>query len=341
MISEQDITRILAEYDVGGLWRSVRVQRGYVNEKWLLETAKGRYLLKRRHSSLSEPDLVVAQHALMQHLQQAGFPVPTLLRTRRSTTFLLLQDRVYEMQAFVEGDPCDPRDPVQLAAAAHALGWFHNVVQGFDHQRLHRPSERYGPVSLAQIFERLRREWRGQISSHVEVLVRELENHIQDLAASFRQFGPLPELVIHGDYHADNLIVRGCCVIGVVDYDLAHWCSRAMEVAEALLAFATEGWRRFKVIVYRGVLDLNLVYRFLGAYQGAAALSNPEIHALPHLIRTIWLCASFSPPLEPALSLEAAPGALPEVLALARWAKGHASEIIDIGMAARAEQALA
>ena len=78
-----------------------------------------------------------------------------------------------------------------------------------------------------------------------------------------------------------------------------------------------------------------MVNRFVTAYLEDSLLSEAEIYALPEMIRTIWLCASLDPPLEPPLSCESAPQALPEILTLAQWALAHASEIVEICLAAR------
>jgi homoserine kinase type II len=140
----------------------------------------------------------------------------------------------------------------------------------------------------------------------------------------------LPQLVIHGDYHGGNLLFKGNEVIGVVDFDLAHVCTRATEVAEALIAFATDHRLNLRHIVYPGALDLERAHRFLVAYCDEAHLSDAEIGALPDLIRTIWLCAALDPPLEPLLKLEAAPQALPEVMTLAEWARIHREALIEL-----------
>jgi Ser/Thr protein kinase RdoA (MazF antagonist) len=162
----------------------------------------------------------------------------------------------------------------------------------------------------------------------------QLREHAQELESRYVEFGQLPELVIHGDYHGANLIFQDDQIAAVVDYDLAHWCSRAMEVAEAVIAFCTDPGLGLRQIVYPGVLDLNLVKTFLGAYQGATPLSKAEILALPDMIRTIWLCASLDPPLEPPLSFEAAPRALPEILMLADWAVENRQELVSACRAA-------
>jgi Ser/Thr protein kinase RdoA (MazF antagonist) len=148
----------------------------------------------------------------------------------------------------------------------------------------------------------------------------------------------VPELVIHGDYYADNLIVRDDRIVGVIDYDQAHWCWRAMEVAEALIYFAREAEERLEHIVYSGALDLGAVERFLAAYGTEVWLSDAELEVLPHLVRAIWMCAALDPPLAPRPDVKAALDVLPEVLYLADWAKLHAAEFTEIGFAVRSNR---
>jgi Ser/Thr protein kinase RdoA (MazF antagonist) len=325
----------LAHYDLGELWSCRPIEHGYVNELWRIETTLGRYVLRRRHPSLRDRRTIEAQHALIQHLRQAGFPSPRLVRTRHSVTFLELGDEVYEVQAYIPGELCDAGRPAHLAAAAFTLGWYHDAVRGIDHPALHRTAERYGAVALEQIVGRLMQDWQGKLSARLATSCEALQTHVAGVRAFFKTFSGLPELVIHGDYYGENLILQDDLVAGVVDYDGAHWCTRAMEVAEALVYFCREPERRFKHIVYSGALDLGAIERFLAAYSDAATLSEVEVRALPDLIRTIWLCASLDPPMQARLSEEDAPRALPEVLALADWAQAHATELVAIGLATR------
>lgn len=334
-VTEEDVRRLLAYYDLGELQSCRRVEGGYVDENWIIDTTTGRYFLKRRHPRRRKPDLIRAQHALIQHLRSVHFPVPTIVRTRHGETFLKLQEEIFEIQHHIPGDMCDLGRPEHFTAAARTLGWYHAVVEGFDHPAFHRPRERYGPTILAQIIDRLMEDWHGRTPPELACLLGELQAHARDLETCFDEFGQLPELVIHGDYYAANLIFQGNEVAGVVDYDLAQWCWRAMELAEALIYFTAERPGYLKRIVYPGVLDLGAVQRFLEAYTEMSSLSAAEIRALPHLIRTIWMCASLNPPLKTRLSLEAAPQALPEILTLAGWAQAHGSDIVEIGLALR------
>lgn len=328
----EEIADLLTHYDLGELLSCKRVEHGYVNENWFIDTTTGRYFLKRRNPSLRNPRRLNAQHVLVQHLNAAGFPAPAIIPTRDGSTFHDLDDETYEIHSYIPGAIGDVRRPAHFAAAARTLGWYHATVEGFNHQDLH-PTRRYDPSILAQIMARLVDDWRGRTSPALDRLLGKLQDHVTDLRSRFRQWGPLPQLVIHGDYYTENLIFQGDVVAGVVDYDLARWSWRAIELAEALIYFAAERPGRLEHVVYPGVLDLSAAQRFLAAYQETINLSNAEIGELPHMVRLIWLSASLDPPLGPRLSLDQAPHALPEILLLAGWAQAHASDIVEIGFA--------
>jgi homoserine kinase type II len=334
-LSKQDAAAILAGYDLGDLRHCTYIERGYVNEKWLLETDMGRFLLKRRHASQRKLGLVQAQHALVRYLRRAGYPAPALACTLHGNWLVVHGGEVYELQEYIPGHPFDPAKPGHLTAAARMLCAYHGVVMGFDHKALHQPVPRYGCSALRTTVGALAEEWRLPVPPELELLLGQLVEHVRDLEGRYLAFGPLPELVIHGDYHGANLIFRGDQIVGVVDYDLAHWCSRMMEVAEALIAFCTDPGLQLRHIVYSGALDLERVSSFLRAYQEEASLSEVEIRALPDLVRSIWLCAALDPPLEPRLSLQDAPDALPEILALAHWAVANQTKLVEACLSGR------
>ena len=201
------------------------------------------------------------------------------------------------------------------------------------HPHLRRPD--LIPAILRTTLTDLSEAWGLDRDPNLAQIAGQLEAHALDLAARLAGRSALPHLVIHGDYYGGNLLFDGDRIVGVVDYDKARWQPRVVELAEALIYFTTERPGHLKHIVYSGTLDLGVIHQFLAAYTDMVSLSEPEIHALPHLIRMIWLCASLNPPLEPLMSPEAAPQAVPEVLALAGWAQTHASDIVEIGLAAQ------
>ena len=330
-VKRDEIEQVLREYRVGECQAYQRVESGYVNDTWLIQTTTGRYLLKQRHPDLLNHELIVAQHALIGYLFSLGFPAPQLVPTRSQETYLCLAESVYELQVYIAGALCNRNQPTQAIAAARALGQYHRLVRGFDHPAFHRAHPCYDYRRVDAVLKQLRQT--GDIpltgTSH-EILTR-LEIHARQLAASLDRLDRLPHLVVHGDYYAENIIFQGKKVAGIVDYDQANWCARVQEVAEAMIYFAQERNARFRHIVYSGTLDLDAARSFLTAYVETVHLSDAEVRALPHLIRLIWVCAALSPPLRPRLRLDKDRKALCEVLDLADWAQLHAKEIADIG----------
>lgn len=334
-MTEDKIIRVLTHYDLGAFRACRPVGHGYVNANWFVETTRGRYFLKGRHPSLRDPARIGAQHALMSHLRRVGFPAPAVYRTRTGNTFLQLRDEVYEIHECIPGDLCDATRPAHFLAAARTLAWYHEAVRGFDHPVFHRLRKRYTPARLMEILEGLTETWREHLAPEIRASLAELRRHARDLAHRFREFDPLPELVIHGDYYAENLIFRGDTLVGVVDYDRARWSWRIEELAEAVIYFTSERPGRLQHVVYPGVLDLDAVQRFLTAYVRRTGLRESEARALPHVIRTIWLCAALAPPLRPPLQPDEALYVLPEVLILAEWAETHAEEIVEAALAGK------
>jgi len=334
-VMEGELRQGLGYYDLGELRIARRIKRGFVNDNWAVETDRGRYFLKRRHPHLHRPDLIRAQHDLMEWLRRAGFPTPTIVPTVSGETFLVLDGEFYEIHEYIEGEPYDHDRPAHLEEAAVTLGRYHTYAQGFAPQALRNLGALYSPAILSSTLTGLSEAWELDRDPDLAQIAGQLEAHALDLAACLAGHGALSHLVIHGDYYGGNLLFDGDRIIGVVDYDKARWQPRVVELAEALIYFTTERPGHLKHIVYSEALDLGAVHQFLVAYTDALSLSESEIRALPHLIRTIWLCASLDPPLEPLMSLEAAPQAAPEALALADWAQVHASDIVEIGLAAR------
>ena len=332
---KSELRRALGYYDLGELRTARRIKRGFVNDNWAVEMAQGHYFLKRRHPHLHRPDLIRAQHDLMEWLRRAGFPAPAIVPTASGETFLALDGEFYEIHEYIEGQPYDHERPEHLEEAATTLGRYHTCVQGFAPQALRNLGALYSPTILRTTLTDLSEAWGLDRDPDLAQIAGQLKAHALDLTARLARHGALPHLVIHGDYYGGNLLFDGDRIVGVVDYDKARWQPRVIELAEALIYFATERSGHLKHIVYSGTLDLGVVHQFLAAYTDMVSLSEPEIHALPHLIRMIWLCASLNPPLEPLMSPEAAPQAAPEVLALAGWAQAHASDIVEIGLAAQ------
>lgn len=324
----------MAHYDLGELWNARRIERGFVNENWDLETIRGRYFLKRRHPDLRNPGVIGAQHALVEHLRQAGFPAPTILHTTGGATFLVFGEESYEIQEYIEGTPYDHTNAAHFQEAASTLALYHILVRDFSPPALHDRGGLYDPTILSTNLAKLTKAWQLEQDSGLSPLLRQLVTHAADLATRYAGQESLPHLVIHGDYYADNLLFEGDHVVGVVDYDKACWQPRVAELAEALIYFASPRPGHLRHLVYPGFLDWEPFTRFLRHYARANPLDESEVHALPDYIRCIWLLISLQRLIEGDRRPAEAAGALHEVLALGNWAADHVHQMVEISRAA-------
>jgi homoserine kinase type II len=337
---EQELARVVSAFGLGTLFAARRIERGYVDENWLVETAQGRYFVKRRHPRRRQPAAVIqAQHDLITHLRQSGFPAPKLIPTAAGQSYLVMDREVYEVGVYIEGEFFDRDRPEHLATAAQTLGQYHHAVEAFAPPALMQHGSLYSPETARDALTQLCEAWQVGADPALAPRAHELQARANDLAERFGRHGLLPHLIVHGDYYAGNLLFEGDRIIGVVDYDKASWQPRVAELAEALIYFASPQPRQMQYLVYPAVLAWGPFARFLRGYAQVNAVGDAEIDALPDFIDCIWFTVSLRRLLEqhPDCPPEASE-ALDEVLTLGNWAHVHARQMADIARAAACEE---
>jgi homoserine kinase type II len=326
---EGDLARVLVHYDLGQLLGARRTEHGFVDENWIIDTYRGRYFLKRRHPRRRQSsDLVKAQHELIRWLHQAGFPAPVLVPTDTGETFLILGEELFEIEEFVEGQPYDHNRPAHLRAAARTLGIFHTLVTGFAPNALCSRKDLYHPLYTNAILDNMLEAWQIDDAVGETSVVQQIRDLVASLSAIFASHEELPHRIIHGDYHAGNLLFDGDRIVAVVDYDKTNWQPRVAEVAEALIYFSSPRENNLGHLVYTGFLEWEPFTRFLKQYATSATLDEREIDALPDYIGCVWLTMSLRRLLERYPKRpEEAESALQEVLALGTWAGANAQKM--------------
>jgi homoserine kinase type II len=351
---KEELAQVLGHYALGELRAARRIDRGFVNDNWLVETERGRYFLKRRQPILGEPKrtnavrLIRAQHDLVKWLRKAGFPAPVIVPTAGGETLLALNGGLYEIQGFIEGEPYYHNRLAHLEAAAITLGRYHACVEGCAPGALCTLGELYSPAdasaALRLVGTRLRAAWPLDRDPGLATATRLLGIRAGELASRFDRHESLPYLVIHGDYYAGNLLYQGDRIVGVVDYDKANWQPRVVELAEALIYFASPRPGQLKHLVYPGTLEWEPFARFLQGYARVVPLDENEVRALPDYIYCIWFSVSLRCTaqrlLKEGIGRSEALAAVQEISALADWASANAGKMIEIAHTTRHKEVL-
>lgn len=249
-----------------------------------IETSSGVWMLRRQAPDLTLDDARF-RHAFMAHLTQAGLPVPALLPTTDGPTWAIVSDSVYELQAYLPGEPFSADDnAARIESAASLLGALHQASAEFSWAPYTWPDDR-SAAALAQAYTHLIRQaaehnWAGSsIAAGLARVADACDARIATASHALALTPAPPELHIHGDFQPHNLAFTGATVAALYDFDAARWEQRIYELAYALLFFTGLRWTKGEPLTPPRVddgLDTLLAHRFLAAYGREAPPSEDE-----------------------------------------------------------------
>ena len=288
MLTSSDIARVLAHYQLGPPEGHSCTGHGFVNETAIVTTSRGRFVVRRNHRRFP---LAAhhTRHALIRWLGERGVPTAPLVPGPSGETLLVLDGRAYEVQAYIDGCDYDAARPGQVGAAGAALARYHLAAKSFP-LPVEGAEPRYAPRVVSALVERLlERDVMGDLHDDLawyDARAAQLRALLPDAA-----YQALPHLPIHGDVHTDNFRFVEDRVAALLDFDQVVWDARAVDLADALVAFASapcpqeaQTWG-----VFRGPLDEGRAAALLAAYGRVAALWPSEVAALPVLLEVLWL----------------------------------------------------
>lgn len=250
----------------------------------VIENSAGRWTLRRQAPDLTQDDTRF-RHAFMSHLAQAGLPVPALLPTPEGRTWAIAREGVYELQAYLPGEPfASNESAARVESAASLLGALHQASAEFTWTPYAWPEDRSAP-ELAQSYTALIRQaadnyWaQSSIGAGLSRVADACDDRIASATHALSFTPAPPELHIHGDFQPHNLAFSGSATSALYDFDAARWEQRVYELAYALLFFTGLRWTEGEPLIPPRVddgLDILLVHRFLAAYGREAPPSEDE-----------------------------------------------------------------
>jgi homoserine kinase type II len=302
-----ELHEILSYYDLGELVEAEKIERGYVNTSFAIQTVKdgvrSRYFLRKYKTGIQLEELAF-EHSLINHLVTAGSPpVAKLHLTRKGATFVHRlagkDDRTgvyYAIFDFLPGEDrytwVAPRcTQEEVKNSAIALGRFHQAVSWFapEGRRAEPKILDLLPV-IAQNFADCPDKSKNTIfdaylMEHCDLVEENIANTVA--ALSHAECQDMPQIVVHCDYHPGNLMFDGDEITGLFDFDWSKVDFRCFDVALAIWYFF-ETWEE----PHDGQLRLDDVSVFLSTYQETLSenptlgpLSELELNTLPTMIQ--------------------------------------------------------
>lgn len=315
MLTHHDVQRALTFYDLGQLRSICAAAHGLVNETAFAETSSGRYVIRRNQRRLGKASLTL-RHQLHAWLSTHDVPCPRLIPARSGETAIEIDGRIFEVSTFIEGEEYHATCARQSAGAGAVLAGYHRAVIDFPEHADHLPP-RYSTSILPGMIERLiQRDMLGDLTAQLSWYDRrasDLGKHLSDAS-----YEALPQRLIHGDIHPDNLLFCGDRVVALLDFDQVTIDARIVDLADALVAFAPgrppQNWSPWGV--YEGPLDPGRAKLLLEAYEAITPLSRAERSALPIILQVLYMQGNLRRVLSTS---EADPDYHIEVLEQGKW----------------------
>ena len=227
-----ELAGVCASYELGEIRAVYAFPRGSRRSpKALLETSRGRFVLKRRARGRDDPYRVALAHRTILRLASSGFPAPRLVGTRRDNNSMVqMNGRVYEVFEFVEGDRFD-RTPSGSREGGACLASLHAILAPLAPETGLRGETYHDSPGVRARLDTLRTRGRGEHDAAGTLRT------LYDRAAASVRLSARRQLV-HADWHPGNIIFRGSHVACVLDFDALRPAHPAIDLANGMLQFS-------------------------------------------------------------------------------------------------------
>lgn len=264
-LNKRECSQIADEFGLGDLVAYTGIRNGSVNTNYLLETKKGRFVLKidevkSELESKQEIDLVL-------FLKRNSFPCLQPLRSKKGKYYHDIQSKQVSVSRYLDGKelPVEELTLSHLETLGHTLANLHLIGRGYKKGIDNRFS--FPKVSL------MYRDCRKDLPTHLRNIVRVMDDEVSYLENYLDN--NLPKGLIHGDFFADNVKFKGSRLIGVLDFEAACRAKLISDLATAVNALCyLDG--RYRIDRFEALIS---------GYEGLRPLSLPEWDSFPNELR--------------------------------------------------------
>ncbi|WP_372368691.1 phosphotransferase [Candidatus Uabimicrobium sp. HlEnr_7] len=243
---------------------------GMVNDSYIVTINNNRYFF-RLYKNNCEQDILI-EHDLLCYLQKQRFKTsPQLLFTKTKKTYVHYSERYGALFGFLDyeivGDWDANCDTIYLQSAAQLQASYHRAI--FSWQPPHQKN-----ISIKAFLENLRAKNNQQqiFGSYNQCI----EKNINKSIAFIPQITNLPKVMIHGDYHLENIMFHQQKAVAILDFDWIFYTYRIFDIALAIFYFCS-CWKMHCLCPHKAK-------NYLENYQKIAPISKQEHRMLNEFI---------------------------------------------------------
>lgn len=272
-LGAEDMSALIARFDVGTLVSAKGIAEGVSNSNWLLETtgangAGARFILTMYEFRIELEDLPYFL-SLLDHLAAKGCPVPRTIHDREGNLYITRPgpngDKALALIEYLPGVSVSVPTAGQARAVGAELARLHLAAADFPASRANGMGvaewQRLAAACGADGLARINPELAGIVASE-----------LPRLAANWPT--DLPTGVIHADLFPDNVLMLDERVTGLIDFYFACNDLIAYDLAVTHVAWCFDQNDAFRADVSQALIE---------GYESVRPLSAAERAALPLL----------------------------------------------------------
>lgn len=286
----------LREFGLTGR-RATRVKAGNNNRHWYVDG----YVL-RRYRAGRPPATIAYEHQILEHLAKRGWTVAAPIAAPSGERLLALDGELYSLFPRLPGRRGKPEKPPDPRGLGRMLARLHRDLATFE---AIPPEGTFAPIlEIAPTWKRASNTVDELLLSYAKeepVGARRCLKTLGEIRAAMRDLDTshLQRCLIHGDWHAGNLLFQRGEVTGILDFDFAHPDLRVADLAVSAM-----------------ILDEETAAELIGGYLAVNSLPVEELELLNLHERARCLGA-----IAATLSIKAAGGELGE---------GHVPRVVEM-----------
>ena len=214
-LGAEDLARLIAQYDVGGLVSAKGIAEGVSNSNWLVETTGSggsgtRFILTLYERRIDYADLPYFLD-LLDHLASKGCPVPRTMHDREGASFRMVEGKAAALIEFLPGVSPTRPTPAQARAVGAVLARLHLAARDYPRSRANAMDF----AASAAILDACGAEALATIDPALPAMLAEAHS------AAALDLSGLPQSQAHTDLFPDNVLMLGDRVTGLIDFYFA------------------------------------------------------------------------------------------------------------------------
>jgi homoserine kinase type II len=276
-ISEKKLLEILQQYDFGRLKRYKLLTGGETQTTVLIETSKGKYIL-RSYDNRTVKHVLFEVH-LFNYLKNNCFPVPGIIKTSKGGYYGTYKDKPFIVIEYIEGEhlknPNEYFDKAQVSNVIEIIAQLHNLTSDYIHENFND----------REVFN-AGYAWREYQKKQRKVHREERAKWFKDELGKIELPESMPKSICHADLNYGNFLIRNGEIAAVLDFDMSFYTYTIYDIASLIYWWAFPPEMGFK--------ERRASY-IVNEYINHRALSETEkIHIYDSLKLTILLGISWS-----------------------------------------------